>query len=500
MRASKNKCMKTKKGRNVYKKVKPQAEKSYFYVYIPENLDLEKILSENPPDFKYYKDNFLYILSLINSIAENLKDNDTLYDWYESTGYVPIYTRILKSKVHNYTEYIKYLICNKIIETDNRYLPAGGKSKAYKYTSIYEVGLKRVQISKKTLLKKVFNRDKNTLNEDDKNNIFDELPLSIIPFLTKWFNEKLTIDIEEVKKYLLALSEEETKIEAKKENTKKNQKDIIEKQKRKYNTRFITADKIYHKDFLNNMVIDRKAGRLHTLLTRLKKELRNYITYDDKTLVSLDIKNSQPFLSLALVDINAFEKSNIENILCLYYTKTMGSIRKADNRIKQIKELLKKYEEEQDLFEYKLAAIQGTLYEKMGIYLTKYRSSLPRNHNNQRDIAKHEFMKVFFGINNNESIKAFSAYFPSVSDIFQCIKKGNYRLISWVLQHFEARIVIWCICESIAEKQPQIPLFTIHDSIVTTEEYADYVQAYMKETIYNIIGKEPHISREIWKP
>ena len=45
-------------------------------VYIPKNIDIKKMLSENPPKFKYHKDNFLYILDLVTQLPAKQKNDD----------------------------------------------------------------------------------------------------------------------------------------------------------------------------------------------------------------------------------------------------------------------------------------------------------------------------------------------------------------------------------------------------------------------------------------
>jgi hypothetical protein len=70
--------------------------------------------------------------------------------------------------------------------------------------------------------------------------------------------------------------------------------------------------------------VDDNVGRFHSNLTNIKKELRNYITYDDQKLVNIDIKNSQPFFSTLLFN-TAFYEEESENI-SLYDIPTVFSL------------------------------------------------------------------------------------------------------------------------------------------------------------------------------
>lgn len=67
-------------------------------------------------------------------------------------------------------------------------------------------------------------------------------------------------------------------------------------------------DRIQRKDF--HFLLDDKGGRFHSNLTNLKSELRNYLSWKGHKLVSLDIKNSQPLLSLMFLDPKWYQKSS----------------------------------------------------------------------------------------------------------------------------------------------------------------------------------------------
>jgi hypothetical protein len=50
------------------------------------------------------------------------------------------------------------------------------------------------------------------------------------------------------------------------------------------------------------MSVDPNVHRFHSNLTCMKSIYRNLLTYDGQKLVSIDIKNSQPYLSTKLLD------------------------------------------------------------------------------------------------------------------------------------------------------------------------------------------------------
>jgi hypothetical protein len=52
------------------------------------------------------------------------------------------------------------------------------------------------------------------------------------------------------------------------------------------------------------------------------------------------------------------------------------------------------------------------------------------------------------------------------------------------------------VTKIIAQESPDIPLFTIHDSVVTTEDYADHVHNRMLAIIESELGLKPQIKKE----
>ena len=80
-------------------------------LYLPENLNIDEILRENPPEFRYKRDKFVYILDLIYSLPSKKKKSIENY-----TGYTPINKIILGSIIKDYRKYINYLKDQKIVE------------------------------------------------------------------------------------------------------------------------------------------------------------------------------------------------------------------------------------------------------------------------------------------------------------------------------------------------------------------------------------------------
>ncbi len=457
-----------------------------YYVYVPANLNVDRLISQNPPNIKYFqKDKLLYIVSLINAIPARLKD----YDLEDANGYVPLNAEILKKRVREYNKYLQYLLNTGVLEkrNDSKYL-ANKFSSGYRFTTRYLTDSKRVALAHFTLRKAICN---NFNDEEDDYIDTSERPLE---YLEKWWNDNLQFDYEGALQYLNELSEIERK------NGKQHYL-------RKYFARKLVIDKFRAKDYILHQ--DNKAGRVHTLLTQLKSELRPFIKYTGKNLVSIDIRNSQPYLALALLNPNAFIKNNLHNTLQLY-----------NNRVDINSSIMlalsdENFEIKVDLQQYISLVTTGNFYENFGKLLVEKGIETERDEVKLRKITKEIMFASMFGHNNekcevkdkntgkiryipNRGMILFRETFPTVHQIFKTIKMGKHNTLACMLQNLEAELVLHTACKIISEEKPNVPLYTLHDSIVTTEENAKYVQRVLSEVLLNAIGIAPTINRDEW--
>jgi len=463
-------------------------------LYIPENINLDEILKDSPPDFDYYKDCFVYILHLITSINKKRKEADII----KNKGYTPISKRILQSRIYHYRKYIDYLIDQEIITEDRQYI-VGEKSRGLRFTNRYNSKVKKEKIMKKTLVKSILKRKKSV----------DVKKTAKLDYLEKWWNENLTIDIAGAIECLSKLYLEEVEDEK------------VEYPLEVFNSRMIPADKLYQKDFL--FEVDNTSGRLHTWITQLKSNLRKYIKYDGQTLCNVDITNSQPFLAISLLDQYAYKNNKMRERILMYNSKlrkkSKDQIRTTNittNGIDKIKyhENIKEentimiVENElnnQDVRVYKKLVSEGTFYEKFGEMLAKDQSVNFTQKVDFRSEAKNATFGAFFSpnvsITYKPEMRSFKQYFPTVYKVFSTIKQGRkqHPTLACALQNLEADLILNHVCKRISEEYPHIPLYTLHDSIVTTTNYSDCVKLIMEEELEKAIGLKPQIKIEIWE-
>lgn len=484
---------------NVVKKYKRR--KYYPYkLYIPENLNLEEILDSSPPVFKYYKDCFLYILHLIVSIPLRLKD----FDLEKQKGFTPIDKKLLSRRIHAYNDYIDYLKKYNIIEEGTSYKP-GYYSKGLKFMVQYRTKVKGVYITKNTLIKSI----------TEKNYHRDIEAEHKLWFLKKWFNANLTIDMEKTVEFLELDKEiSRKKLERKRASRriKKTWIPIDEIVTMGYNMKYIVADKI-NEGKNHHPIVDSTSGRFHSPLTQLKKELRMFVRYNGENLHGIDIVNSQPLLALVILDYDLFIKNEIYKIIAQYnpILTELNDVIKTSNFKNPIStmlvNLIKRSKDNTDVKLFKRAVVEGKFYEYFA-ELLKQNSLVPQDIMDKpqeiRKFAKNATFTALFSkpedVMWNAQIKAFRKCFPTVYRIFSLIKSGknNHPTLACLLQRFESNLILHTVCAGLNKLIPKAPIFTVHDSIVTTEKYLSIVTGIFRGHLAEKLGVNPQLKIEEW--
>ncbi|RNI22609.1 hypothetical protein [Rufibacter latericius] len=308
----------------------------------------------------------------------------------------------------------------------------------------------------------------------------------------------------------------------------------------KYYSTLMAAERVADKDYFFKM--DDKAGRVHTSLSNLKKELRNFLTYDGKRLVEVDIKNSQPFFSLALFNKAFFSsegkmrRKNLDTNSISYSNNIMEYLQRVDTisfkgmslqhvfqhtlyeGLHQTSSLVMVYSmiEEivsKDISHYREIVLEG-IYEHL---LVKYIENTGRVDMDRNDMKKVMFTILFSmneeGGKTDESFKdmkirqqremakdTFRSCFPKVMEVFEFFKEDNYRLLACLLQSIEAHVVLDKICGRIKRERPGTPIFTLHDSIMTTVGNETYLKQIIKEECLKHIGVKPSLDVNLLHP
>lgn len=88
----------------------------------------------------------------------------------------------------------------------------------------------------------------------------------------------------------------------------------------------------------------------------------------------------------------------------------------------------------------------------------------------------------------------FSQTFPCITKILNTYKNIRKNSVAIILQKIESKLFLDTITKKIGQINTNIPMFTIHDAILTTPEFVELVNEIMVSVITNEIGIVPKIS------
>jgi hypothetical protein len=389
-------------------------------------------------------------------------------------GYVNLNAKLMQSIVHDYNLYLKYLLDQRIIRTDKQYI-VGAKSFGYVLNKLdYNAEIQQIEIQNFVIRK----------NRAKKNRALEQemkVTCAKYSYLTKWFNGKLQIDAQGAERKIEELFPEPTGAIR---GTKRGKAGTNTK---KYSAK-LAVQKLVNRDFYYK--IDENVGRFHSNLTNIKKELRNYITYDGQPLVNIDIKNSQPLLSTLLLDPSFYVPKkpryiNIYNIPSSFNLLINNKHSYTDTIIMLVKAL--------QSVDIKQVSVYNSMAQSGDFYQQLSKVMYPKRAFDKGEMKKLTYT-VFFS--NNRAIQGmnylpkrqFKRKFPDVYKVFSALKRKNHRALSHILQRIESEIMIQNVCKRISLEHPILPIFTIHDSIITTDGNQDYVSKVIKEEAFKLTG------------
>lgn len=451
--------------------------RSELYWEIPSSVDLEGFLRKHKPDFRYKIDHFYYIIDYLCRGME-MEDMDDI------GGFISLNARRLQAVMHNYKLYLDHLVKHRFIRTDMKYIP-GKKSRGYRLNNnrYYEATVKKVPVTDFVMRRKLSKE----IREDES---IKTTTQQSYPFLTKWFNHLLEIDAE---KAIRKVEEIYPKQTGPIRGTKRGKASDWEKRYKAVRA----LNKLANHEFYYK--VDDSVGRFHSNLTNLKKEIRNYITYNKQKLVNVDIKNSQPLFSTLLFTKGFYDSNsklinlyNLPNIHNLLNNNTHPSL-----TIMIVKTLENK--DNQDINTYINLVNSGTFYQQISSLMYPTR---PFNKKKAKDMI----FIIFFSENNRfmrnkEGPKRiFKGLFPKTYKVFRLIKSSDHTALARILQRIESVIIIQHVVPRIASERPELPIFTIHDSVVTTLGNEDYIESIIREEIKKLTGLDAKIGKEYWEP
>jgi hypothetical protein len=259
-------------------------------------------------------------------------------------------------------------------------------------------------------------------------------------------------------------------------------------------------------------------GRFHSNITSLCGELRRCLTLDGEKLYEVDIVNSQPFfLSMILFELSlggdcqGVGTSHLSHRLLSSYedhSLLFPSFHHASNHSNQ--------EEEDDDDDTNTKGTRTPPYVsglspywgnlgKIDIQAmveatsngTFYETIQAKTDNWTREEVKRKVFQVIFGdvrlMQQTEIGQAFQMAYPTAFDLMVKMKKTKgYEFIGHELQRRESSIVINTVCERLRAHYIDLPILTVHDSILTTREHLETVRGLL-EAAFNQYPTRPRL-------
>jgi hypothetical protein len=407
--------------------------------------------------------------------------NRSAQEWDENGSIVRLHQATLKNTINYSKAHIDYLLDNDILYTNGSYVP-GEYSRGYQLRMPYSrAPFKRQYISRRAIIKRLTSEGIATKKDNVRTEELD--------FLKGWLNDDLSISDDGIDK-LKRLREHELQLA----NSPKD----LTKAWMRYNSWMISFDTIKDKRWY--FYVDSTSGRLHTPLTILKSELRSYLRYRGERLVSIDIVNSQPFLLQVFLDPRKFDQNGLEHTVFDYNPglgRNPGQVSSVVMRV--IESVMRK----EDVLRFVQWVNGGRFYEEFALMLND-RCKLKETVDNRKQ-AKLSTFEALFGknraISSSQKMQCFKKVFPNVYEVIMLIKRGddNYNALACSLQRFESNLILHTACKAISERDPSLPLFTIHDSIATTVGNEELVRGIMRDSISEaLLGVEPPLKVEKW--
>lgn len=454
-------------------------------ILLPKRLlnDLEAFFNEHDSVRKLKIDNALYIVGLITELESNHRNQSE----EEFDNYIPLDSQLLKKVISKYNTYLELLVDEEFLDKKN-YSTDKRRSNSFKIKDKYleSTEWQSYELTNPILLK---NFDEKGLSEHHK---------------VKWEQ------VEQQRPHLIRFFDYDFRME-----TDKAYQAAMEKSgdnDRSFRTSLQIITEFRKKIWKASISID-GDNRLHTNLTRCPKAIRQFISYDGESVVGCDIKSSQPFFLAVLVTaIVKKDKSLLEKIKA---TKILNN--------EVIDQLFSLELDVDELRRYANEILNGDIYLSLAEHIEfkynedgkpyrdvynskgirkrgefKPRRSVP--YKSERDLVKQVFMEILYSSPDTRIPEAtvFRKQYPSIHKIVTCLHDNNVKF-SYLLQYIEAYILLDEVAFRFSKEFPDIPIWSIHDSLVTTEQHKETLKDFIVKEIKSITGLKPKVEYEDWK-
>lgn len=254
----------------------------------------------------------------------------------------------------------------------------------------------------------------------------------------------------------------------------------------RYNSRRASVTRIENGEIFYS--VDRTSGRFHSNVTNLSSDLRPYLRVNGESLVNIDIKNSQPYLSTVILTDPSKVSWMTTNPDFTFVLQTL------------------KVSHNEDVKKYISLVVSGELYEYLMGEFAQAGLILDRGE------TKRQVLRILFARNrkpkdptNAKARDIFKECFPTVHKIFSKVrgsnggdKFNNFKRFAILLQKIEAYLMLDVILKRIYREHPGVIAITIHDSVMTglLTNKVEAVREIITEELSKFVGFQPQIKIE----
>lgn len=470
-----------------------------YYALIPEHLNLQELTKNFPPQFDFNYDLAHWAIHcIIEKSAFKIKNSNET-----DKIYIPLSSTILQNFNRDYDKHMNYLRerfpnTEKILSRQNY---EKGRCFSYKLTPFYsQKKLKHVELTDLRLIKKI--RDRKTQKNPDpvKHKKMMEARNKFKTLINYFNPEKLTIELRD------ALNQEGNLLE---ENGNYN----------KYALNAVKIIKIQNGEYFFSHKPE-TDGRFHSSITTFPKHLRKHLRYNGERLAEIDISASVPFMFYYLLSNINNTNSNLYNIITSnkhYYINYMlakNSVTPDNREIQQFGDLVLKgkfyesfisdfdklYIESKSYWQY-VATKQRQKKLFTNNYFSMEKTENVLSYEEKKKILKKNILSMLNAkcgkFKYEEQI--FKNKFSTIYEFIQTFKKEEHKPFSHMMLQIESFFMLKIIARNLNNKHKrQIPFFTLHDCIITTESNMLIVKDFMEYNFAKEMGFVPVLKEEVF--
>jgi hypothetical protein len=455
---------------------------------VPDTLDIEELYYHYKGQFNLlgyklkpeeFRDAVRYILSSICSGTFS-RLNRIYYD--QQVGQ-PLHSKILKEVLGNhYTEVMEFLIAEGLIKVLRE--EQLGKSRQYILGEVFDGSKKVLKNARNTLVKRKFVRSWKRHHLQKKKYYLR------YALLIYWLQHKdFKIDTDAALAYFdRYVSRSKMMLAGQLVGKKLDQFSQMEKDLRS----------VLHKQLNDvaggavNVTIDRNH-RLHSVVSTIREPIRHFISCGNESLVALDLKNSQPFHMGFLLQTK-FWGTTASKITLRAICPEVYTLLEKEGVLTQIRDLIKG-PSKADVLEFMQQTSNGTMYD---LLVTRYGKETRKM--KSRAAAKVAFMFIMnspfrnIEAKKNKYYRLWSQDYPTVSALLQFVKSIGHFHMSTILQTLEAKMILDIVVNDFCNNYPDIPIFSVHDSLITLQSHSGHLQAVIERVYQQSLGEAPEVS------